>query len=447
MILDFQIMAPKKQWHWSCGFCKEPKEAQQLKRCVCQKISYCSKECQAKDWKSHRPSCPLVVVRESPGKGRGLFATRKIKEGGIIIDEKPLVSVKTPWSDADLLAHAKAAFDAVEAGQLDVTNYPVGQKMNYHELKTNFVPSLSENTKAKILEIHDPAENLQGLDTKTVKRLRRKNPHSWLTEDAKGDEDEAKIWRILACYLTKICGEKILYGGKSLQDVKDGDYNLLNPENVGDPCAVIGELVNPKDDGSALYYTICQINHACVPNAVESYVMEKIERHQVRALRPIEKDEEILLAYFDKTETCYGSRNDRRERLQEKFGFLCECSECSLEGEALDINEGIRVEIRQITEERSRLMRPQGSSSGPSRKNMKKSMKLSQQKVNLLQKLDLRALFVTAMINFYAQSKMGRDNYDIPSKNDPEVFKMEALKYAKMYGDCFIHIFHRYTQF
>ena len=63
-----------------CAFCKiDSKE--QLKSCVCKKVSYCSKDCQTKDWKSHKPACPPYVIRESPGKGRGLFATRKIKEG------------------------------------------------------------------------------------------------------------------------------------------------------------------------------------------------------------------------------------------------------------------------------------------------------------------------------------------------------------------------------
>ena len=143
----------------------------------------------------------------------------------------------------------------------------------------------------------------------------------------------------------------------------------------------------------------------------------------------------------------YDFRDGRRERLQEKFGFLCSCSECSLEEEALDINEGMRAELRQKIAEINELMRPHGSASRPSRKNMKKVMKLSQQRVNLLQKLDFRAGFVSAMINFYAQFKMGRKFYDIPCQTDPEVFKKEALKYAKLFGDCFIHHYYRYTNY
>ena len=92
-------------------------------------------------------------------------------------------------------------------------------------------------------------------------------------------------------------------------------------------------------------------------------------------------------------------------------------------------------------------MYSQGSASRPSRNNMKKMMKLSQKKVDLLQKLDLREGFVSAMINFYAQSKMGRNLYDIHCETDAEVFKKEALRRAKMYGDCFIHHYYRYTNY
>lgn len=75
----------------SCSFCKESND--QLKSCVCKKVSYCSKECQANGWKTHKPECPPFILRESPGKGKGLFATRKIKEGQVISDEYPLVTM------------------------------------------------------------------------------------------------------------------------------------------------------------------------------------------------------------------------------------------------------------------------------------------------------------------------------------------------------------------
>lgn len=41
-----------------CRFCKVPKLSKQLSRCsVCKIVSYCSKECQVKDWKQHKIDC------------------------------------------------------------------------------------------------------------------------------------------------------------------------------------------------------------------------------------------------------------------------------------------------------------------------------------------------------------------------------------------------------
>ena len=173
----------------SCDFCKvEPEEP--LKSCVCRKVSYCSKECQAKDWKTHKPSCPPFIIRESPGKGRGLFATRRIQNGKSILM----------------------------------------------------------------------------VDAATV--------------------------------------------------------------------AELSQIVS-------------LINHSCVPNATYGSVMEDCTRRHFRALRTIENREEILVSYLPDGEFVSGSREFRRQQLLEKRGFLCECSECSLEGEALEKSDRKRAELKE----------------------------------------------------------------------------------------------------
>jgi len=75
-----------------CGFCKL--DCAENKKCVCGKVSYCNESCQKKDWSHHKSSCPPYKVREAPGKGRGLFATRKIPPGKVIFTDAPLVVFK-----------------------------------------------------------------------------------------------------------------------------------------------------------------------------------------------------------------------------------------------------------------------------------------------------------------------------------------------------------------
>ena len=124
----------------SCSFCKIDSK-DRLKSCVCKKVSYCSKVCQAKDWKTHKPTCPPYIIREVPGKGMGVFATRKIKEGQVILQEYPLIT------------------------------YIVGMSLN--EFQTNLYPFIDNDTKAKILKFSDPADNFKALDAQTVEMLVR----------------------------------------------------------------------------------------------------------------------------------------------------------------------------------------------------------------------------------------------------------------------------------
>ena len=71
------------------------------------------------------------------------------------------------------------------------------------------------------------------------------------------------------------------------------------------------------------------------------------------------------------------------------------------------------------------------------RKSMKKAMKLSNQRMELIKELNIRALFVTEMLEFcIAATNAKMMGITV---TDPVIFKDEACKYAKMFGDCFIH--------
>ena len=272
-----------------CHVCKVSKD--KLKSCVCRKVSYCSKECQTEDWKAHRSSCPIYVIRESPGKGRGFFATRKIKKGQIILEEYPLL--------------------VLEQGP----SLPAFQNKVY--------PNIDEETKSKILQLFDPAENFRNLESRTVKELFRKNPRMSLYKEALSASDEmSRIWRIFLYNAISTCGEPDLYSNQLEMSL----------------------------------YNFSLLNHCCVPNVVQSWVIGDYRRRQLRALRDIEKDEEILTAYCPTQEFVYGTRDFRRQKLLETSAFLCECSVCSLEGEDLEENERIREEIRDKEREIDQLM-------------------------------------------------------------------------------------------
>ena len=168
--------------------------------------------------------------------------------------------------------------------------------------------------------------------------------------------------------------------------------------------------------------------------------MGDFRRHQVRAIMVIEKDQEILSSYQEDADFIYGSREFRRKKLLENNVFLCECLECSLEGEDLEENDGMRAEIREKEVEVIQLLNCEAGSLP--RRDIKKIMKLAQGKNNLVKKLNLRLEFVTEMILFYRFASMAK-NKDISWSLDPDIYRQEALKYAKMFGESYIHFYEK----
>lgn len=90
--------------------CSSEKE---LKLCICGKISYCGVDCQKSHWKIHRPSCPPFILKDIPGKGKGLVATRKLALGTIILNEEPLMAFQYGEHEGDTIICSKvvAAFN------------------------------------------------------------------------------------------------------------------------------------------------------------------------------------------------------------------------------------------------------------------------------------------------------------------------------------------------
>ncbi|KPM44218.1 hypothetical protein AK830_g2356 [Neonectria ditissima] len=92
----------------------------------------------------------------------------------------------------------------------------------------------------------------------------------------------------------------------------------------------------------AVYPTICLINHSCLPNSHNNWNKEK-GHETIHAIHPILAGEEILLPYNEN-----GPSSVRQAKLQQSFGFRCDCSTCSLPAPELRASDARRIEIQRL---------------------------------------------------------------------------------------------------
>ena len=83
-------------------------------------------------------------------------------------------------------------------------------------------------------------------------------------------------------------------------------------------------LVTPTYDpiGICIDPLAATMNHSCNPNAVVSFDGPSLN---VRSLRNIIKDEEVLISYVDITDNPW----QRQEELRQRYLFTCDCGDCS----------------------------------------------------------------------------------------------------------------------
>ncbi|KAK8243719.1 hypothetical protein HDK90DRAFT_447532 [Phyllosticta capitalensis] len=105
-------------------------------------------------------------------------------------------------------------------------------------------------------------------------------------------------------------------------------------EAIGVYCRVIANsltLTNPGlvPIGICLDPFACSANHSCDPN---TFVVFDGPQIFFRALKPIAKDEEILVSYIDEANPF----QYRQKELLERYHFVCNCSKCQKGNDAAD---------------------------------------------------------------------------------------------------------------
>ena len=113
-----------------------------------------------------------------------------------------------------------------------------------------------------------------------------------------------------------------------------------NPRKHGDSRSSMGVwqsncLPSHDDGGASLYADASMLNHSCAPNCEQGYVSSTRAACLRVTGRDVRCDDQLSIAYISEP----GTRDERRARLRERFGFTCECVLCSLKGAELELSD------------------------------------------------------------------------------------------------------------
>jgi len=91
------------------------------------------------------------------------------------------------------------------------------------------------------------------------------------------------------------------------------------------------DYIFPPLDGTAMYATVCKMNHSCDPNVIVLYKRQGWgSRHPLTAycvaLRDIAPGDELTISYIDLQDSYI-----ERQAALENYGFRCNCSKCQRE--------------------------------------------------------------------------------------------------------------------
>lgn len=270
-------------------------------------------------------------VKSSPLGGRGLFATKNHASGDVLISlDRPLIAVLDnariedtcswcfSWTELPVLSGAGV-------NQAPKVNWCTGcKKVKYcskrcqsqawkteHKRECKIFAAQPESIPNTVVAV---MRMLEGLNTKSDlhKAILDMQTHRDDFEKAGGKKWEAM--QLMAHTALKFLGGK------------ESAFKL-EPTKMA-MCMVMcnsSRLVTPTFDplGLALDPRTCVINHSCSPSAVIVFDGPKIA---VRALKPIQSGEEVLISYVDSSAP-FGVR---QAELKDQYFFDCTCIKCKL---------------------------------------------------------------------------------------------------------------------
>ena len=232
----------------------------------------------------------LYEIRESPGKGKGVFASQDIKDGTRIWQENTLIVV-----EEDMGIEFLRQFEALE--KIRPENIEKFKQLRH----VGHLPPV----RGYHFQSHD---ELSAPASKT-------NRGRVLTEKAFKDMMEVDA-----------SGKKLPKEEFAHIDLKRWRQEAAKALSIFDNNAFKIPRFKNDDQSRSVFFTAAHLNHSCIPNC-NTIWNHDIKKFCVHAVRDIAAGEELVITYHVDEVICM-QREERMKHLRRLFGFTCTCSAC-----------------------------------------------------------------------------------------------------------------------
>ncbi|CVL00657.1 related to TPR domain protein [Fusarium proliferatum] len=246
-----------------------------------------------------------VEIRESPGRGRGLFTTKAVKAGDLLLVEKAF-----EYSFID------------ETRVMDKCTHMVN--FNTKRLTSGASANLWPKVVQKLY--HDP----EALSAFTELHHGKYKPVTATETDGRPVVDAFLVEKILSL--------NSFGAPRSTRDFCGNNVWSGNP--APEVCASTRE--RPLFTSVGVWLLVARINHSCVGNCRRSFIGDMAI---IRAARDIPADTELTFPYRPSTDS--ESYQDVQKGLA-KWGFKCDCELCK---DRLKTTEAVRVQRKELSKE------------------------------------------------------------------------------------------------